>query len=533
MKVFHLVVTTLPVWQCQIAAFTPIPRSPSTKVAFRGIDGITSSALKARVSDTPVNDGGVVPTELELKKINDVKQKVVVPNGAIPVFARRIWRAIRRDIGSNTILFKLLAGVRATTALQGIVKIDDGIDFQNGTQKVMWFEVKKQTELVNDGLLQQYRAFEFAPALLLNKDTEILKKDDPFYPEMIGDCIDPHEAQMKVDSPMECFLQNAPAFCSPTLEDESISICDLDYLKKYQVQEGTPHRYGGIAYVKGGEIIEVSGVKKGEDGFDVRVHIFLNSFAVHVVDVRHAVMGHLALYQKYLMRLTTNKSEEYKEKWKKNKSAALLLKVMTPKRTSEVNTRIQFLIGPGNSLVGRATSFTNDGLTLLNIDQYDKFFAMPPNKIIKDVGSCGSKEWEAACQHAWEAAQKVVNTICKDLKDIDDTSLRDLAMLVWTGTFYHGFIGDFQLDNVNKGNLPFYLTGDEHKQTKAYGTLSTTIGVSTMTRTMDMATVGKYFYTEEDRDAWEEYRQALAAAAKETGIKGFTMDWPVYNAIDF
>jgi len=397
----------------------------------------------------------------------------------------------------------------------------------------MWFEVKKQSQTIQNRMMKLYRVFEYAPPLLLNKDSEILENDDPFYTEMIGEKIDPHEAQMKVGSPMECFLQNAPAFCAPTLEDETISVCDLDYLKKYQVQEGTPHRYGGIAYIQGGEIIEVSGLKKGDKDFDLRVNIFLNSFAVHLVDVRHAVMGHLALYQKYLMRLTTNKSDEYKKRWEENKSAALLLKVMTPRRTSAVNYRIQLLIGPGNSLVGRATSFTNDALTLLNIDQYDKFFAMPPNKIINDVGSCGSKEWNSACQHAWEAAQKVVNTICKDLKDIDDTSLRDLAMLLWTGTFYHGFIGDFQLDNVNKGNLPFLLTGKEHKQTKAYGTLSTTIGVSTMTRTMDMATVGNYFYTEEDRNAWEEYRQALTAAAKETGIKGFTYEGPVYNAIDF
>ena len=302
----------------------------------------------------------------------------------------------------------------------------------------MWFEVKKQSQSIQDGVMALYRVFEFAPPLLLNKDTEILENDDPHYTEMIGDFIDPHEDQMKVGSPMECFLQNAPAFCAPTLEDETISVCDLDYLKKYQVQEGTPHRYGGIAYIQGGEIIEVSGLKKGDKDFDLRVNIFLNSFAVHLVDVRHAVMGHLALYQKYLMRLTTNKSDEYKKRWKENKSATLLLKVMTPRRTSAVNYNIQILIGPGNSLVGRATSFTNDALTLLNIDQYDKFFAMPPNKIINDVGSCGSKEWNSACQHAWEAAQKVVNTICKDLKDIDDTSLRDLAMLLWTGTFYHG-----------------------------------------------------------------------------------------------
>lgn len=176
---------------------------------------------------------------------------------------------------------------------------------------------------------------------------------------------------------------------------------------------------------------------------------------------------------------------------------------------------------------------TNDALTLLNLDKYEEYENMSPDRIIKDIGSSGSKGWNSACQHSWDAAQKVVNTICHDLKDIDDHSLKELAMLLWTGTFYHGFIGDFQLDNVIKGNLPFYITGKEHVQTRAYGTLSTTIGASTMTRTMDMNTLGKYFYTKEDRDAWDEYRKELTKAAKMTGIPGFTYEGAVYNAIDF
>lgn len=128
-------------------------------------------------------------------------------------------------------------------------------------------------------------------------------------------------------------------------------------ISRYQVQEGTPHRYGGKAYVKDGDIIEISGVKKEDEArFKVKLAVFLNAFAVHLVVVRHAGMGHLAIYQKYLMRLTTNKSDEYRDKWKQNKSAALLMKVLTPRRTSMVNYNIQLLIGPGNSLVGRATS---------------------------------------------------------------------------------------------------------------------------------------------------------------------------------
>ena len=98
-----------------------------------------------------------------------------------------------------------------------------------------------------------------------------------------------------------------------------------------------------------------------------------------------------------------------------------------------------------------------------------------------------------------------------------------------------GFEGspiDYQLNNVNRGNLPFLLTG-KNEQTLAYSTLSTTIGVSAMTRTMDMDTVGKYLYTRKHRDAWADYCKELTKCAKMTGIKGFTYEGSIYNAIDF
>jgi hypothetical protein len=400
----------------------------------------------------------------------------------------------------------------------------------------MWFEVQKQNLATTAEIMIAYDVFLKAPALVV--DEESLMNDDD-YPALVGDLIDPHHDQMKVGSPIECFLRNAPAFCAPLPEDETVSVCDLDYLGKYQVKSGTNYRYGGKAHVKNGDIIEISGYNKKDhpEEFETRLNIFLSSFAVHIVVVRHADMAHLALYQKYLMRLTTNRSEEYKDKWNNYKSGPkLLMKALTPERTNSINWNIQLLIGPGNSLVGRATSFTNDGLTLLNLDKYDEFYAMSPDEIIKEVGSCGSKGWNSACQGAWMAAKKVVNTICKDLvgcPDLKETDLDDLAMLVWTGTFYHGFIGDFQLDNSIKGNLPFLLTGKKHVQSEAYATLATTIGASTMTRTMDMDTLGKYFAAKEDRDAWAEYQRELTACAKETGIEGFTYEGAVYNAIDF
>lgn len=286
-----------------------------------------------------------------------------------------------------------------------------------------------------------------------------------------------------------------------------------------------------------GDIVEISGVKKGEEEFDKMLNIFLASFGVHVVLVRHAVMGHLAMYQKYMMKLTVGKSKAYQELWKKHKSPKFLMKALTPRATNLVNFKIQILIGTANSLVGRATSFTDKSIMNLNTQKYNEYAAMDPDEMVEYIGSQGSEGWKSACQTSWEAAQEVVNFICRDIKDSDELKgtddLRDLAMLLWTGTFFHGFIGDSQLDNVNRGNLPFILTGKKHQQSVAYGTLSTTIGTTTSQRTMDMRTLSKFFGNGDDCEAWDKYNDALAECATMTHIEGFSYDNVVYNAIDF
>jgi len=516
--------------------------APSSPV--RPISKITSIMKSARISNTPEQDHGLVPTKEEQEKINDAKLKknLLLNPPLISNSLQRLFTWVfHRWFGSNFILFGVLQVIRTGTSVQDIVKIDKEIDFNDKTAKAMWFDVKPPGFFYKEVVDISYELLNDAPPLLLNKDTELMEDED--YTDLIGSkIIDPHEAQMKVESPIQCFLKNANAFCRPirpdemSFGDESTSVCDLNYLEKYQVQEGTKYRYGGKAYVKDRKIISISGVKEGEATFETKKHIFLSSFAVHVVLVCHANMAHVAIYQKYIMSLTTKRTKAYQKLWKENINPGLLMKALTPRRSSFVNRLIEVLIGPGNSLVGRAVSLTTDSLTLLNIDKHEEYFAMNPEQVIEEIGSCGSTGWNSACARAWRAAQEVVNTICRNIikeDDVHEKDLIELAMLLWTGTFYHGFIGDFQLDNVNKGNLPFPLTGREHRQTKAYGTLSTTIGVSTMTRTMDMNTLGKYFDTAQDRQAWNDYHAELMACAKETGIEGFTYDGPIYNAIDF
>lgn len=406
----------------------------------------------------------------------------------------------------------------------------------------MWFKVKDPGDSKEFQVGALYRVMKSAPPLTIDNNILMTPED---YDNILGNLIQPHDQLMICESPRDCFEKNAPAFCAPSPEDDSVAICDLDYLKKYQVQEGTPSRYGGIATVRNNKIVEISGVSEGEPDFERKLNVFLSSFAVHLVVVRHANMGHLALYQKYVMKLTANKSKAFKKKWTENQNAELLFKALTPTRTNIVNWNIQVLIGPGNSLVGRACSFTNDALALLNIDKYNEYYGKSPDEAVDEIGSSGSVAWNNACHYAWEAAKTVVNAICRGDIDVEGNvidlegnvvtgeDLNELAMLLWTGSFYHGFIGDFQLDNVNKGNLPFLLTGEAHVQSKAYGTLSTTIGASTMTRTMDTQTLGKYFHTQAARDAWKKFESELTTAAEMTGIEGFTYEGAVYNAIDF
>jgi len=508
--------------------------------------GISTSLSSLETSmditnETPELDDGETPTEDEIEMIKSIRKKEFVPDdkalGLISDTFQFFKRAKKgqQEEESNEELFDFLIDkvIGGSPKFNG-VNLQDDITFTSKTRELLWgFEVKDDIIKQLGILLYAYPTLKHLPALNTNIDTDLMTQDD--YDNLSKGFIDAHDVQMKVKNPEQCFLKNAPAFCKP--RGDGTSICNLDYLAKYQVRKGTPFRYGGLAVVKDGKIIEVSGVRESDgDDFEVKKAVFFNSFAVHVVLVRHAVMGHLALYQRNLMKLTAKRSEEYQDLWKSSLGPELLMKALTPNGTNEVNTNIQLLIGPGNSLVGRATSLTNDAITLLNSNAYDKYVAMKPDEIIADIGGDGSEGWENACKNAWKAAKKAVNKICRDIEDsehLEKDDLESLALLLWTGTFYHGFIGDFQLDNVVKGNLPFLITGKPHVQTKAYGTLSATIGISTMTRTMNMATLGTYFPEKYQRKAWEAYQEKLKECRKETGIEGFADDTAVYNAIDF
>jgi len=490
-----------------------------------------NSGLAANILATPVEyDGGQVETQEEQDKIEKVKKRERVPTGPK---LRRTMKEMRshRKHTDNTELFNILKDIVLKNTLKfNSVNLEKDITFTDDVDDCLWFEVKD--DFSKDVQLHIASYFlRTAPQLKID-NTELMTQED--YDELTADFIDPGQNQMLCDSPEDCFKKNSNAFCKPN--GDGTSTCNLNYLKKYQVKKGTKFRYSGLAIVKDGHIIEVSGVKEGEDQFVSEKAVFLNAFAVHLVLVCHAGMGHLSLYQNNLMKLTTDRSDEYKDLWETNLGPKLLMKALTPEGTNEVNTNIQLLIGPNNSLVGRATSLTNDSITLLNMDMYDKHTAMSPDGIIADIGGDGAPEWDEACKRAWTASKKMVHEICADIKDSDALEagdLESLALLAWTGMFYHGFIGDFQLDNVNKGNLPFLITGEPHIQTKAYGTLSTVIGVSTMTRTMNAKTLQTYFPKQGQKDAYKNYLVELNECRQLSGIEGWANDGPIYNAIDF
>jgi hypothetical protein len=167
----------------------------------------------------------------------------------------------------------------------------------------------------------------------------------------------PAEMVMIANSPKDCFLNNVPAFCAPESKGSSRSVCDLTNLKKYQVKKGTPARYGGKAVVANGEIISVDDVTPTSDPeeFERKVNIFLSSFAVHVVVTRDASMAHLEIYQRLLIKLTTNQNEDFRKGFDGthcNGPKYFLQGLLTG--TNDISYNQRLLIGPGNSLVARA-----------------------------------------------------------------------------------------------------------------------------------------------------------------------------------
>jgi hypothetical protein len=150
---------------------------------------------------------------------------------------------------------------------------------------------------------------------------------------------------------------------------------------------------------------------------------------------------------------------------------------------------------------------------------------MQPRDVVADVANDGSPMWEAACTTACSSPKKAVRTILKDLLDegiIDEGRVDDFALLVWAGTFYHAFMGDFQCDNLTEGNLPFPITGELHLQNLSYGTLSTTVSATVMIRTLDMRALALHFPRQEQRDAWEGHLAKVAAL--DIGVEGYSVE---------
>ena len=441
----------------------------------------------------------------------------------------------------NTQLFSVFALLRNGIPAQA-VHLDSKIQFVKASRNLdntLFYQTKDATLLSDFLITSLYYALEAAPTMV-DMDGE------PNYDQLYGDKILPHGMMMLSESPEDCFLRQTGAFCkaetAPGANDKRV-VCDLSYLESssYELKRealGTPG-YGGKAVVENGEIVEIfrgvgegtiSRVRVGDEDFSRRKSAFLSSFAVHVVVVHHAIITHLAIAQRLSNKLTVGRTDAYIESWNENKGASLLLKTLTY-RTNGVSINEQLLIGPGNSLVGRACSFTNKGLLQLGTDMYQKYKKMNPEELIDDLASQGSSKWNLACKTAWDGAKQVVNTICKDMKEMAEEDLSDLALILWVSTFYHGFIGDFQLDNVNKGNLLLTLTKSTAKNDLAYGTLATTIGVTTMTRTLNLFTAQVYFPKLEDRQAWAQYVTVLKNI--DAGVEGFTLDHPVYTGVNF
>jgi hypothetical protein len=334
-------------------------------------------------------------------------------------------------------------------------------------------------------------------------------------------------------------VKQTNAFCSPEKQSggESRLVCDLRYLDKYnnELKADVPQgkRYGGRAVVENGKIVEISGLLSNDNNFPRCKSAFLSSFALHVVVVRHAVMTHLSICQRLLVKLTTGRNASYREAFQKNLGPSLLLRALTY-RTNMVSINEQLLIGPGNSLVGRACSLTNEGLTELGLDTYKKYSDMSPDDLVAEVGMNGIYSWNKACRFAWEGAQEVVERIC-NINDMGDVvkkeDLLDLSLILWVSTFYHGFIGDFQLDNLCKGNLLLTLAETNGKNDLGYITLATTIGVTTMTRTMNLCTLGSYLPKEEERDAWNKYIKLLQSI--DVPVAGYSLAAAVYTGVNF
>jgi hypothetical protein len=418
----------------------------------------------------------------------------------------------------NLVLDGIFDGLRdAIPAKVDYSKGLPNLDFSEPERDFLFYGLKRGSE--------KHYWLDKAAYLALLAAPDMVSDPEPieggFYEKLISPKKYP-DAYQKSESPLDCFLKNAPALCKHISDD--VAELDLDYLSGYAVKEGFLP-YGGKATltISNGEYQLEKVENKNAEGPEEAMHIFLSSFAVHVVFERHAVMTHLSIAQRLLIKFTY---PNMADKVNNNSRLKCLLQVLTT-RVNEVSTNEHLLIG-NSSLVARASSFTNYALVGAGQALYEKYAQMSPTDLVALLGD-GSKQWKEAVNIGWQAAQKLI----KDLDlPVDKSDAELLALDVWVSSFYHLFIGDLQLDNLIKGNLPFPCTGKPHKQTKDYATAATTIAVTTMTRTYSVDEVPGLIDQKDQTSiaAWKEYGAVLATL--DTGIDQF-VGTAAYAAVNF
>lgn len=472
-------------------------------------------------------------------KVDEVKKNLNLPLWAkirhkLPSRQKEASRKFR-EVGNNNALFSILKLLRSgtpakATSLEAIKFVE-----KKNLVPTLFYETKRARLFL--GLIDNHKLISGFYYQLEDAPQMVFETGTTNYKALYGDKILPAAGRMMLSKdPEDCFLRQTSAFCSPEAAGgrQQRLVCDLDYLKKYELKPDvrtTTPGYGGRAVVENGKIVEISGVRSDDERFPPLKAAFLSSFAVHVVVVCHALITHLAISQRLLVKLTAGRTRACQNAWRRSEGPSLLLRALTY-RTNAVSINEQLLIGPGNSLVGRACSLSNDGLMELGIDMYEKYSGMSPDELVAAIGGSGTATWTNACNIAWQGAKDAVNVICKDIQPfLEDTDLSDLALILWASTFYHGFIGDFQLDNVCKGNLLFTLAKSNATGDLSFGTLAASIGVTTMTRTVTMIDLNGLFPKREEVDAWKRYETLLQNI--DTGVSGFSLAAPVYTGVNF
>jgi hypothetical protein len=257
-------------------------------------------ALQAGNRHGAEEDNGQVPDVQEREKIQKIMGKMVADEPPIQErFGLHIAGSFFQELslGKNKALYGVLEKLRAFTPAQ-YIHLDE-VDFSDNVRSILFYETIKKPRVV--GLLSV-----IGMKYISHMEEESGEID---YESLYGDKFLPYGRMMEAKDAEDCFMRQLSAFCKQESGSNRL-VCDLNYLEKYEVKRGTPMRYGGIAYVEKGEIVEISGYTKGSAEFDEQKARFLSSFAVHLIVDRHAVMTHLAISQRLLVKLTARRSED-------------------------------------------------------------------------------------------------------------------------------------------------------------------------------------------------------------------------------